>query len=97
MCVSALSLERSEENLEVLRRDFDSQPALLDASVQEVLDEVLKRHSGEYVSYRGQFILLLPGRQDAALSVCDDAIQSLRHYLHLTGNFRRDHRVYEPG
>ena len=84
LCVSALSLERSEENLEVLRRDFDSQPALLDASVQEVLDEVLKRHSGEYVSYRGQFILLLPGRQDAALSVCDDAIQSLRHYLHLT-------------
>ena len=84
LCVSALSLERSEENLEVLRRDFDSQPALLDASVQEVLDEVLKRHSGEYVPYRGQFILLLPGRQDAALSVCDDAIQSLRHYLHLT-------------
>lgn len=84
LCVSVLSLERSEENLEVLRRDFDSQPALLDASVQEVLDEVLKRHSGEYVSYRGQFILLLPGRQDAALSVCDDAIQLLRHYLHLT-------------
>ena len=82
--LAVLSLERTEENLEVLRRDFDSQPMLLGASVEEVLSEVFKRRQGEFMQYRSQFLLLLPGTQEEAISACNDAVQSLRHYLHLT-------------
>lgn len=82
--LAVLSLERTEENLEVLRRDFDSQPMLLGASVEEVLSEVFKRRQGEFIQYRSQFLLLLPASQEEAISACNDAIQSLRHYLHLT-------------
>lgn len=82
--MAVLSLERTEENVEVLRRDFDSQPMLLGASVQEVLSEVFKRHEGECIQYRSQFLLLLPVQQEEAIVICDDAIESLRHYLHLT-------------
>ena len=84
MHLAVLSLERTEENLEVLRRDFDSQPMLLGASVEEVLSEVFKRRQGEFIQYRSQFLLLLPASQEEAIAACDDAIQSLRHYLHLT-------------
>lgn len=84
MYLAVLSLERTEENLEVLRRDFDSQPMLLGASVEEVLSEVFKRRQGEFIQYRSQFLLLLPASQEEAIAACDDAIQSLRHYLHLT-------------
>lgn len=84
MHLAVLSLERGEENLAVLRRDFDSQPMLLGASVQEVLSEVFKRHEGECIQYRSQFLLLLPVQQEEAITICDDAIQSLHHYLHLT-------------
>ena len=84
--LAVLSLERTEENLEVLRRDFDSQPMLLGAAVQEVLSEVFKRHRGECLQYRSQFLLLLPDGQEEAIRSCDDAIQSLGHYLHLTAS-----------
>lgn len=82
--LAVLSLERTEDNLEVLRRDFDSQPMLLGAAVQEVLSEVFKRHRGECLEYRSQFLLLLPDGQEEAIRSCDDAIESLGHYLHLT-------------
>ena len=82
--LAVLSLERTEENLEVLRRDFDSQPMLLGASVQEVLSEVFKRHQGECLQYRSQFLMLLPTNMEEAIRICNDAIQSLQHYLHLT-------------
>lgn len=84
MHLAVLSLERTEENLVVLRNDFDSQPMLLGASVQEVLSEVFKRHQGECIEYRKQFLLLLPTTQEMAITICNDAIQSLKHYLHLT-------------
>lgn len=82
--LAVLSLERTDENLEVLRRDFDSQPMLLGASVQEVLSEVFKRHQGEFLQYRSQFLMLLPTNAEEALRTCNEAIQSLQHYLHLT-------------
>ena len=84
MYLAVLSLERGEENLEVLRRDFDSQPMLLGASVQEVLSEVFKRHEGECIQYHSQFLLLLPVQPEEAIRICNDAIQSLNHYLQLT-------------
>lgn len=97
MYLAVLSLERTEENLEVLRRDFDSQPMLLGASVEEVLSEVFKRRQGEFIQYRSQFLLLLPASQEEAIAACDDAIQSLRHYLHLTATGRplgRDRQLF---
>lgn len=81
--LAVLSLERTDENLDVLRRDFDSRPMLLGASVQQVLSEVFKRRTGECLQYRSQFLMLLPANQEEAIRTCDDAIQSLKHYLNL--------------
>ncbi len=82
--IAVLSLERTEENVEVLRSTYNSQPMLLGESVQEVLREVFRRRSGEFLHYHSQIVMFLPVHQEQAIRTCDDAIQSLKYYLNLS-------------
>lgn len=83
--MALMEVPTTQENQEVLRREFQGRQDLLYFALQEIAQELISNEaSGQCICHRGRFVLLLRCDQEKAVALMSMIMDTIRMYLHLS-------------